>query len=78
MARIVARVKKWGSSLGVVIPAAVARAQALRAGDEVNLDIEPARVTMADVAAAVRPQLRGFDLQAALKDLEADTGWDDT
>jgi len=38
-----ARVRRWGSSLGIVLPKEVVRRETLRAGDEVTLSVRKAR-----------------------------------
>jgi antitoxin component of MazEF toxin-antitoxin module len=72
---VTARVKKWGSSLGVVIPAPVARRQRLRPGDKVRIKIEAEVLRVCDITGMLAPYLKNFDLKAALKELE--TGWED-
>ena len=42
MAAAKGKVRRWGASLGVVIPIALAKDLRLRPGDEVVLEIEPA------------------------------------
>ncbi|MBI3051227.1 AbrB/MazE/SpoVT family DNA-binding domain-containing protein [Candidatus Woesearchaeota archaeon] len=37
-----AKLRNWGSSLGIVIPSKLIRSQNLREGDEVSVDIRPA------------------------------------
>lgn len=40
MATAKTRVRRWGSSLGVVIPNPTARELSLKAGDEVTIDVQ--------------------------------------
>lgn len=40
MAEIDAEVKKWGNTLGIRVPAAVAHAEGIRPGDRVHVRIE--------------------------------------
>ena len=42
MATAKARVRRWGSSLGIVIPNPTAKELRLKAGDEVVVDVQPA------------------------------------
>lgn len=44
MSRTRARVRRWGSSLGIVIPSQTAKELRLKAGDEVVLEIDQAGV----------------------------------
>jgi bifunctional DNA-binding transcriptional regulator/antitoxin component of YhaV-PrlF toxin-antitoxin module len=39
-----ARIRRWGSSLGIVVPSDVAKELGLRPGDEIVLEIDQARV----------------------------------
>ena len=50
MAGATTRVKRWGNSLGVIIPVAVAREQRLEPGDLVQIEI------------ARRPAMQGFGI----------------
>jgi len=44
MQRARARVRRWGSSLGIVVPSGIARSLRLRAGDEVVIEIDQAGI----------------------------------
>jgi len=44
MPRTRARVRQWGSSLGIVVPRQVAKELRLKAGDEVVLEIDQAGI----------------------------------
>ncbi len=44
MPRTRARVRQWGSSLGIVVPRQVAKELRLKAGDEVVLEIDEAGI----------------------------------
>ncbi|MBI2575165.1 AbrB/MazE/SpoVT family DNA-binding domain-containing protein [Candidatus Woesearchaeota archaeon] len=44
----VAKLKKWGGSIGVVIPKKMLDSQNLKQGDEVSLDIRP-KATLKDL-----------------------------
>lgn len=37
-----AKLRNWGSSLGIVVPKEVVESQSLKPGDEVTVDIKPA------------------------------------
>ncbi len=41
MAAAKAKVRRWGSSLGIVIPGATAKELRLKPGDEVLVDVQP-------------------------------------
>jgi len=71
---ITARIKKWGSSLGVIIPADVARRNGLAPGDPVRLRLEPAGLRMEDIAGMFQEELSDLDWDAAEKELAS--GWD--
>ena len=40
MPRARAKVRRWGSSLGIVVPSEIARTLHLKAGDEIVVDID--------------------------------------
>jgi len=42
--RVHARVRRWGSSLGIVVPSEIAKELRLKAGDEVVLEIDQAGI----------------------------------
>lgn len=44
MPRARAKVRRWGSSLGIVVPSEVAKELRLKAGDEVVLEIDQAGI----------------------------------
>jgi len=44
VARVHAKVRRWGSSLGIVVPSEVAKGLRLKAGDEVVLEIDQAGI----------------------------------
>lgn len=54
-----ARLRSWGSSLGVVIPSEVIKSQNLKEGDEVSVDIKPA-TTLKDLFGI----LKGHEIDA--------------
>ena len=59
------QISKWGNSLAVRIPAAVADALDLKAGDEIEIDVVGEKVSLADVALVAYTRLApegGFDL----------------
>lgn len=70
-----ARVKKWGNSLGVVIPAGIARRQELAPGDAVRIRIEPVRLRVKDIAGILREELKDLDWKQVDRDLA--TGWEE-
>lgn len=42
MTQATATVKRWGSSCAVILPAALVRAENLKPGDEIVIDVHPA------------------------------------
>jgi len=44
MQRTRVRIRRWGSSLGIVVPSGIARSLRLRAGDEVVIEIDQAGI----------------------------------
>jgi antitoxin MazE len=56
MSEAVLDIKRWGNSLGVRLPAAVARAARLHADQRVRVTVEDGRVVIVPVAPA-RPSL---------------------
>jgi antitoxin component of MazEF toxin-antitoxin module len=46
MTTVVAKVKRWGSSSAVILPAALVKEQHLSEGDEVVIDVRPAEDIM--------------------------------
>ena len=67
------QVAKWGNSLAIRIPAAVAQALKLRAGDEIEIHVgdravsrsraSPAATSCSNACAAARPPARRFRLR---------------
>jgi antitoxin component of MazEF toxin-antitoxin module len=47
MARTNAKVRRWGSSLGIIVPSRVAKELRLKAGDDVVLEIDQAGIAEA-------------------------------
>ncbi|HYS73476.1 MAG TPA: AbrB/MazE/SpoVT family DNA-binding domain-containing protein [Thermoplasmata archaeon] len=44
MPRVHAKVRRWGSSMGIVVPSEIAKELKLKAGDEVVFEIEQAGI----------------------------------
>ena len=44
MSRVRAKVRRWGSSLGIVVPSEIAKELRLKAGDDVVLEIDQAGI----------------------------------
>lgn len=75
MSETVLDIKQWGNSLGVRLPAAVARAAGLHADQRVRITVEDGRVvivpqgvkplTLADRLALFDPALHGGEAMAA-------------
>lgn len=66
MPRTHAKVRRWGSSLGIVVPSEVAKELRLKAGDEVVLEIDQAGIEDAFGSLrdwAVNPQRLKDDLR---------------
>jgi len=69
MARTNAKVRRWGSSLGIIVPSRVAKELRLKAGDDVVLEIDQAGI------AEAFGSLRDWDVDPQkLKD-ELRRGW---
>jgi antitoxin component of MazEF toxin-antitoxin module len=69
---VIARAKKWGNSLGLIVPAEVVRAHNIRDGDYLELEVRR-RVPRPD-------ELSGsWKFRRSLTDLirEMEEGWDD-
>lgn len=64
MAEAVLDIKRWGNSLGVRLPAAVARAARLRANQRVRVAVENDRVVITPVA----PKALSLEQRLALFD----------
>ena len=74
MDEITARVKRWGSSLGLVIPADVVKRNGIAPGDAVLVRIEPVTLRMKDITGFLADELKDLDWAAAERELA--TGWD--
>jgi len=69
---VLTKVRRWGNSLGLIVPADVARARGLRDGDQVDIEIRKRVPTIEELAGSF--QLR-TDLKTLLREMEE--GWDD-
>ena len=69
---MLAKVRRWGNSLGLIVPADVARDRGLRVGDQVDIEIRKRVPTIEELAGS-------FQLRTNLKTLlrEMEEGWDD-
>lgn len=67
------KVKKWGNSLGLVVPAEVARGHGLREGDVVEFEIRRRVPSLEELAGTVKFRI---PLKKLLKEMEE--GWDDS
>jgi len=69
---MLAKVKKWGNSLGLIVPAEVARSRGIRDGDV--LEVELLRKVPSPEELAGTVEFRR-SLKALLREMEA--GWED-
>jgi len=69
---VLAKVRRWGNSLGLIVPADIVRARGLREGDQVDIEIRQRVPTIEELAGS-------FQLRTNLKTLlrEMEEGWDD-
>jgi hypothetical protein len=63
MASATAIVRKWGSSVAVVLPAALVKAEHIKEGDEVVIDVHPAD-DFSDLFGAWKGKGKKMDTQA--------------
>ncbi len=70
--RVLATVKKWGNSLGLVVPADVAKAHGLKPGDTLEVEFRRRVRSMEELSGTMRFRR---DLLTVLREMEA--GWDD-
>lgn len=66
MTEIDAEVKKWGNSLGIRVPAALAHEQGIEPGDRVHVKIEKLRRPDPSFFGGGRKYLEGVDLHKSL------------
>ncbi len=69
---MLATAKKWGNSIGLVIPSEVVRKEGIRPGDAVEIDVRKRIPALEELAGTVK--LR-HNLQDLLREMER--GWDD-
>ncbi len=69
---MLATVKKWGNSIGLVVPADVVRREGIRPGDAVEIEVRKRIPSLEELAGTV--QLK-HNLRNLLGEMER--GWDD-
>ncbi len=69
---MLATVKKWGNSIGLVVPADVVRREGIRPGDAVEIEVRRRVPALEELAGSVK--LR-HNLRSLLGEMER--GWDD-
>ena len=69
---MLAKAKKWGNSIGLIVPADVVRMEGIRPGDVVDVQIRKRIPSLEELSGTVK-------LRHTLRDLlrEMEEGWDD-
>ena len=67
---IVSKMRKWGNSLGVIIPKDVARDMKLREDQEVVIEIRPKENVLKELFGSM-PELKEINLKEARRALES-------
>ncbi|HEY5538716.1 MAG TPA: AbrB/MazE/SpoVT family DNA-binding domain-containing protein [Thermoplasmata archaeon] len=69
---MLAKAKKWGNSIGLIVPADVVRMEGIRPGDVVDVQIRKRIPSLEELSGTVK-------LRHNLRDLlrEMEEGWDD-
>lgn len=75
MEKLRVRAKKWGSSVGVVIPTEVARRNHIQPGTEFVIGVELTQVRARDLAGILKGLVREIDWAEA--DRELASGWNE-
>ena len=72
MEQIETKLKKWGNSLGVVLPRKVIQKENLREGNELVVTIELSDKTkVKDIFGILRDRLKNVDTKKALKEVDS-------
>ena len=66
------KVKKWGNSLGLIVPADIVRSQGLREGDTIQVDFQSRIRTIEELGGTIKIRT---NLKTLLQEMEE--GWDD-
>lgn len=69
------KLRKWGGSTGLIIPAEVVRRRRLRPGRRVRFNVEPAELVAEDFVGFLGRNYKKIDWEAVDKELA--TGWGD-
>ena len=69
---MLAKVKKWGNSLGLIVPADVVRSRGIRDGDVVDIEIRRKARSPEELGGTVR-----FRTDVARLLAEMEEGWED-
>ncbi len=71
MEQINTRVKKWGNSLGIVLPMKVVEKENLSEGKEITITIEnKGKTKVKDVFGILAKELKNVDTKKALRDVD--------
>ncbi len=66
------KVKRWGNSLGLIVPADIVRSQGLRDGDTIQIDFRGRIRTFEELGGSIHLRT---NLRTLLREMEE--GWDD-
>lgn len=69
---MIVKLKRWGNSLGLIVPSETVHERQLRDGDLLEIEIRGRTQTLYDLAGSI--QLRS-DLDSLMREVKA--GWDD-
>lgn len=69
---VIVKLRRWGNSLGLIVPARSVRERGLREGDLVDVELTGRASTLADLSGTI--QLR-TDLDRLMREVKE--GWDD-
>ena len=69
---MLAKVKKWGNSLGMIVPADLVRSHGLRDGDTIQVDFKGRVRTVEELAGSIKLRT---NLRTLVREMEE--GWDD-
>jgi len=69
---VLAKVKRWGNSLGLIVPAGVVKSQGIRDGDVIEVEIRRRSPSLEELGGTVEFKT---DLGTLLREVEE--GWED-
>lgn len=73
MVEIISQVRKWGSSVGVVIPKEAAKKANVKTGDKITIIIQPERNPLKETFGILKPKR---STEKILKEVDKE-GWDE-